>query len=141
MEQDLIIARALHDLFSHSGLQGRLAFRGGTAIHKLLMPEPLRYSEDIDLIQLQPGPIKPLLQAISDALQWLGLDREVKQSGQSIKLLYRHSPVDAVGNETRKLKTEINIVEHKGCLDLVQYPLHPRYFIAPRQREYTFVCC
>jgi len=122
VEQDLIISRALHDLFSHPGLQGLLAFRGGTAIHKLLMPEPLRYSEDIDLIQLQPGPIKPLLQAISDALQWLGLDREVKQSGQSIKLLYRYSPVDAVGNETRKLKIEINTVEHKACLDLIQYP-------------------
>jgi hypothetical protein len=69
VQQDLIIARALHDLFNHPGLQGRFAFRGGTAIHKLLMPAPLRYSEDFDLTHLQPGPIKLLLQAISYALQ------------------------------------------------------------------------
>jgi predicted nucleotidyltransferase component of viral defense system len=122
VEQDLLISRALHDLFRHPDLQGRLALRGGTAIHKLLMPEPLRYSEDIDLIHLQPGPIKPLLKAISDAMQWLGIDREVKQSGQSIKLLYRYSPVGAVGKEKRKLKIEINTVEHRACLDLVEYP-------------------
>lgn len=123
MEQDLIICRALHDLFSHPALQGQLAFRGGTAIHKLLMPEPLRYSEDIDLVQLQPGPIKPLLQAIGDALQWLSLDREMKQSGQSVKLLYRYTPVGAAGNETRKLKVEINTLEHQACLALAQYPI------------------
>lgn len=78
VEQDLIISRALHDLFSHKALQGHLAFRGGTAIHKLLFPQPLRYSEDIDLIQLQPGPVKPLLQAIGAALAWLGSEREVR---------------------------------------------------------------
>ena len=30
---------------------------GGTAIHKLLLSHPLRYSEDIDLVQMEPGPI------------------------------------------------------------------------------------
>lgn len=57
VEQDLIICRALCDLFGHPKLQGKIAFRGGTAIHKLLFEKPLRYSEDIDLVQLQPEPI------------------------------------------------------------------------------------
>lgn len=113
-EQDLIIRRALHDLFSHKALHGHLAFRGGTAIHKLLFPEPLRYSEDIDLIQLQPGPVKPLLEAIGAALARLGAEREVKQTGQSVKLIYRFVPVGAIGGETRKLKVELNAVEHKA---------------------------
>ena len=51
VEQDLIICRALCDLFNASDLKGRIAFRGGTAIHKLLFEQPLRYSEDIDLVQ------------------------------------------------------------------------------------------
>ena len=38
VEQDLIICRALCDLFSAPALRGRIAFRGGTAIHKLLFP-------------------------------------------------------------------------------------------------------
>ena len=50
VEQDLIICRALVALFSDDYLASHLAFRGGTAIHKLyLQPQP-RYSEDIDLV-------------------------------------------------------------------------------------------
>lgn len=51
IEQDLIISRALCDLFNSPALKGQVAFRGGTAINKLLFQQPLRYSEDIDLIQ------------------------------------------------------------------------------------------
>ena len=46
VEQDLIISRALCDLFNAPALAGKIAFRGGTAIHKLLFKQPLRYSED-----------------------------------------------------------------------------------------------
>lgn len=34
VEQDLIICRALCDLFNAPALAGKIAFRGGTAIHK-----------------------------------------------------------------------------------------------------------
>jgi hypothetical protein len=54
VEQDLIICRALCDLFSAPKLKGRIAFRGGTAINKLLFRQPLRYSKDIDLVQVRP---------------------------------------------------------------------------------------
>lgn len=50
VEQDLIICRALCDIFNEPFLAERLAFRGGTAINKLLFRQPLRYSEDIDLV-------------------------------------------------------------------------------------------
>jgi predicted nucleotidyltransferase component of viral defense system len=50
VEQKLIICRALCDLFNAPALAGKIAFRGGTAIHKLLLKQPLRYSEDIDLV-------------------------------------------------------------------------------------------
>ena len=56
VEQDLIICRALISIFSDEFLASQLAFRGGTALHKLyLQPQP-RYSEDIDLVQITPGP-------------------------------------------------------------------------------------
>lgn len=35
VEQDLVLSRALADIFSHPGLMNELAFRGGTALHKL----------------------------------------------------------------------------------------------------------
>lgn len=45
VEQDLIIYRAMCDLFHHPRLKGRIAFRCGTAIDKLLFEQLLRYSE------------------------------------------------------------------------------------------------
>ena len=51
-----MISRALSDLFNSEKLRGKLAFRGGTAINKLLFGKPLRYSEDIDLVQTEEEP-------------------------------------------------------------------------------------
>lgn len=57
VEQDLVITLALFDIFRDDALQASLAFRGGTALHKLHLPPAARYSEDIDLVQREPGPI------------------------------------------------------------------------------------
>lgn len=58
VEQDLIICRALVSIYNEPFLSEHLAFRGGTALHKLyLHPQP-RYSEDIDLVQVNAEPIK-----------------------------------------------------------------------------------
>jgi predicted nucleotidyltransferase component of viral defense system len=54
VEQDLVICRALADIFNHPALRDNLAFRGGTALFKLHMPAA-RFSEDIDLVQVQAG--------------------------------------------------------------------------------------
>ena len=50
VEQDLVISRALVEMFSHSLLARSLAFRGGTALYKLYLTPAARYSEDIDLV-------------------------------------------------------------------------------------------
>lgn len=57
VEQDLILSRALVTLFSVSEVAERLAFRGGTALNKLHLRSPARYSEDIDLVQIRQEPI------------------------------------------------------------------------------------
>lgn len=78
VEQDLIICRALIAIFSDDYLAERLAFRGGTALHKLyLSPQP-RYSEDIDLVQIKAEPIKPTIDRLRDVLSFLG-EPKVKQ--------------------------------------------------------------
>ena len=50
----------------HSCLPRGIAFRGGTAINKLLLKQPLRYSEDIDLVQTQAEPIGTTVDSIRD---------------------------------------------------------------------------
>jgi predicted nucleotidyltransferase component of viral defense system len=51
VEQDLVISRALIEIFSDAMLHDALRFRGGTALDKLHFPMPLRNSEDIDLVR------------------------------------------------------------------------------------------
>jgi hypothetical protein len=73
VEQDLVISRALVELFSRGPIANTLAFRGGTALYKLHLRPPARYSQDIDLVQTSPGGIGEVLDAIHDALDpWLG---------------------------------------------------------------------
>jgi predicted nucleotidyltransferase component of viral defense system len=120
VEQDLIISRALCDLFNAPTLQGKIAFRGGTAIHKLLFKQPLRYSEDIDLVQTQAGPIGITVDAIRGALSWLGkCNRE--QAGHSMHLVFKFNP-EADPQTTLKLKVEINTREHTHLLGIKSYP-------------------
>ena len=119
IEQDLIISRALCDLFSAPKLKGKVAFRGGTAINKLLFKQPLRYSEDIDLVQITAEPIGPTIDAIRDALSWLGKCKR-EQAGHSTHLVFRFSP-EAEPESSLKLKVEINTREHKALYGVHAY--------------------
>lgn len=120
IEQDLIISRALCDLFNAPALNGKIAFRGGTAINKLLFKHPLRYSEDIDLVQTQAGAIGTTVDAIRDALSWLGkCNRE--QAGHSMHLVFKFTP-EADAQATLKLKVEINTREHGSLFGIKPYP-------------------
>lgn len=120
VEQDLIICRALCDLFNAPALRGKIAFRGGTAINKLLFKRPMRYSEDIDLVQIQAEPIGTTVDAIRDALPWLGQCRR-EQAGHSMHLIYRFSP-ESDPQALLKLKVEINTREHGSLLGIRHYP-------------------
>ena len=120
VEQDLIICRALCDLFSAPALEGKLAFRGGTAIHKLLFRQALRYSDDIDLVQARAEPIGATVDAIRDALSWLG-ECKSDQAGHSMHLIFRFTP-EADEQATLKLKVEINTREHNSLFGLQAYP-------------------
>ena len=124
VEQDLIICRALCDLFAAERLAGKIAIRGGTAINKLLFNRPLRYSEDIDLVQLEAEPIGATIDAVRNALAWLGRCRR-HRAGHSVHLLFEFTP-EADAAAKWKLKTEIN----------TRAPAAPRYQDLPvRSRE------
>ena len=78
VEQDLLICRALTEIYKDEYLASHLAFRGGTALHKLFLSPQPRYSEDIDLVQINAEPIKETYDHIRDALAFLG-EPKVKQ--------------------------------------------------------------
>lgn len=111
VEQDLVISRALVEIFSHPHLAKELAFRGGTALHKLHSNRPARYSEDIDLVQVNAGPIGTTLTALHAVLDsWLGVPQSSRSEGR-VTLNYRFASEDAPPLRLR-LKVEINSREH-----------------------------
>lgn len=111
VEQDLVISRALVELFSRQAVADALAFRGGTALYKLHLLPAARYSEDIDLVQTSAGKIGAVMDAIHDALDpWLGKPRW-KQSEGRVTLEYRFDSEDTPP-AVLKLKVEINSREH-----------------------------
>ena len=120
VEQDLIISRVLVDIFSDDFLRENLAFRGGTALHKLYLNPAPRYSEDIDLVQIKSGPIKPIMERIGEVITFFEEDRKTENRGHGIKALYRFT---SEYEEIRmRLKLEINCREHFNVLDWVNFP-------------------
>jgi predicted nucleotidyltransferase component of viral defense system len=112
VEQDLLLTRALRDIFADGFLHDRLAFRGGTALHKLHLPPAARYSEDLDFVQREPEPIGQTLGRLRDVLGWLGRARS--EIGEHPKLTFAF--VAESTGQTRRIKIEINTHEHFGSV-------------------------
>jgi predicted nucleotidyltransferase component of viral defense system len=120
IEQDLIIVRALVELFNDPFLAKELRFRGGTALNKLHFPKPLRYSEDIDLVRTTAGAIGPILDRIREIVTpWLGKPR-FDQSEVAPKFRFRTDAED--GSGVIRLKVEINTREREAYDPVVTFP-------------------
>ena len=127
VEQDLIICRSLVAIYSHPELAQRLAFRGGTALHKLFLAPARRYSEDIDLVQVEPGPIGPVFDALRDCLgSFLG--KPQRKQGPGVVTLNYRIPGARPSDPALRLKVEINSREHFTVLG----PDHRTFSVASR---------
>ena len=120
VEQDLIICRAIIAIYKDEFLSSRLAFRGGTALHKLYLSPQSRYSEDIDLVQIQPENVGAILDKLREVLSFLGKP-VIKQKKHNNTMVFRvdstFPPIMPI-----RLKIEINCKEHFNVLGLVKVP-------------------
>ena len=118
VEQDLVISRALIDIFSNETLHNALAFRGGTALFKLHLPAA-RYSEDIDLVQVKAGAAGPFMWLLREILDpWLDAPR-YKQTESRVTFVYRFESEDS---QPLRLKVEINTREHFAVAGFKEIP-------------------
>ena len=108
MEQDLIIERALVEIYSDPFLKERLAFRGGTALHKLHLSPAVRYSEDIDLVQIKAEPFGPIIDKIRERISFLDKPT-IKQKQHNNTIVYRFGSESGIPS---RLKIEVNCREH-----------------------------
>jgi len=129
VEQDLVISRALVEMFSDELLRCQLAFRGGTALHKLFLKPAARYSEDIDLVQVHAGPAGDLMDRLHAVLDpWLG-QPHYKQTRGRVTFTYRFGSEETPPVPLR-LKVEINTREHFSVhgISLIPFEVHSRWF-------------
>ena len=119
VEQDLIICRAVCALYNDEYLSEHLAFRGGTTLNKIYLDPQPRYSEDIDLVQINAEPIKETIDKIRNVLSFLGKPI-VKQKAHNNTLIFRFNteipPIMPI-----RLKVEINTREHFNVLGLTKH--------------------
>jgi predicted nucleotidyltransferase component of viral defense system len=129
VEQDLIIERALIELFSDELINQSLAFRGGTALHKIFLPPQVRYSEDIDLVQIEEGEIGAILTRIRKILGFLDKKPRFNRSIHNNTLVFRfNSEIEPI--QPLKLKIEINCREHFSVLgwNSIVHSIESSYF-------------
>jgi predicted nucleotidyltransferase component of viral defense system len=110
IEQDLLLSRLMIEIARDEKLGPELAMRGGTCLHKLHLPAPLRYSEDLDYVRTTHTGIKPFTQALGEIAERLGFKLSSrKRSGQMVHVYLDAQPTEGLG--LIRIKIEINIAE------------------------------
>lgn len=129
VEQDLVLSRAMVELFSHDVLKKLTALRGGTALNKFHFKSPERYSEDIDLVQVEAGPIGSVMDGVHQSLDsWLGEPKR-KQGQGRVTFFYRFM-TETEPAISMRLKVEINTREHFSVQGIVRqhFQVNNRWF-------------
>ena len=121
IEQDLVLSRLVVEIADHDLLGAELAFRGGTCLHKLHLPQPLRYSEDLDYVRRTRSGIKPYLTALRELALGVGLvEHGTARSGQMVHIVFDAQPTDEPGRI--RIKIETNIAETESFLPRITLP-------------------
>jgi len=123
VEQDLVICRALVEIFTDVFLSKELRFRGGTALNKLHFPRPYRYSEDIDLTRTTGGNVGPILTQLRKVLEpWMGHGHyDLGEIGP--RLTFTMKAEDENASQPIRVKIEIATRERTAYDGAKSYPL------------------
>ena len=116
IEQDLLLSKAIIDIYNNGMLAEELIFRGGTALHKLILQQPRRYSEDLDFVRSSAGGIGDIMKALTELGKQTGFTVKTKM-GQFPKV-YWHGKAQT-GYDLR-VKIEINTFERSPALPLTK---------------------
>ncbi len=108
IEQDLALSRLIVELANDGYLGEELVFRGGTCLHKLYLPTPLRYSEDLDYVRTTAGGVGPIIDAVRQIGDSLGMRVDTRVTTHP-KIRLR-APFET-GTGTMSIKVEINTFE------------------------------
>jgi predicted nucleotidyltransferase component of viral defense system len=136
VEQDFLISQAVELIFSDPKLSTQLAMRGGTVLHKGHLAPAARYSEDIDLVLVEPrrshrgirddlaNALKPLLGRPTESVTTSValFVRNIAAKSKIARLTYLYGPTDP-DVALAALKVEVNLNETKPLYPLVTVPI------------------
>lgn len=114
VEQDLLLAQAICEISVDPVLSDELVIRGGTAFHKLYLPRPYRYSEDLDYVRTTEGGIGGITKRLTMLGGGLGFEVRTQMSRHP-KVFWRYT--SATGTRM-KIKIEIDTYERSPMLPL-----------------------
>ena len=81
VEQDLLLSRLIVEIGNDPLLGHELIFRGGTCFHKLYLPAPLRYNEDLDHVRRTNSAIRPIFDALRSIGERVGMKVNTERVG------------------------------------------------------------
>lgn len=126
VEQDLLLSQAICQIAKNPLLGKELVLRGGTAYHKLFLPQPFRYSEDLDYVRTTSGGIGNVMKQLTDLGREFGYKVNTKM-GMYPKVIWRFEHASGTPG---KIKIEINTFERSPMLPLktISYTVESGYY-------------
>lgn len=110
VEQDLIVSRLMIEIATCAPLADEFVMRGGTCLHKLHLPEPYRYSEDLDYVRRTRTGVGPYLDTLRELADDVGLEvQSVEQKRTFVHVILDAEPTTLPGRI--RIKIETNIAE------------------------------
>jgi len=107
VEQDIVLTRLMAEVANDKYLAEALVLKGGTCLHKLWLPEPWRYSKDLDYARTEDTPMGATFDALRAAGQRVGMNgtRTRVSSGRLVShVTYRATYADGA---TMKITVDI----------------------------------
>ena len=107
IEQDLLLSHLMIEISNNDYLGKDLIFRGGTCLHKLHLPAPYRYSEDLDYVRENTYGIKDTFTELARIASDIGFSTSTELN-KIPKFFMRTTASDG---SSIKIKIEINAHE------------------------------
>jgi predicted nucleotidyltransferase component of viral defense system len=134
VEQDLLLCQAMVALFEDKFLQGQIAMRGGTLLHKVHLAPASRYSEDIDLVVVGDRPEGHIRRALNRVLSgvlgmpkqsvWGDLKLAIRNTVKPSRVLRMTYAIPSLTEPGKDLEivVEANVTERTPHLPVIKIP-------------------
>lgn len=117
--QDLLLSLLAIRVARDPRLSDALAWRGGTALHKLYLETARRYSEDLDYVLVSRAGHTAVADALKRVVGELEMECDRDEVSDTRVTVWARVRVPAVGDDVR-IKFEVNCADADPCMELVR---------------------